>query len=66
LIGPGSGDWTIDINWNGANHVGVAAAEIPDGPRRVLWTATSCGFEYTITLVSGTSVAIDAIGDAVE
>jgi hypothetical protein len=65
LIGPGSGDWTIRITWNG-NEVIVSESEIADGPREVLWTTTSCGFGFKVELVSGTSVAIDAIGDAVE
>jgi hypothetical protein len=66
LIGPGTGDWTIRISWNVTQEATVSAADIPDGPRKVLWTTSSCGFQYTVELVSGASVAIDAIGDAVE
>ena len=64
LIGPGSGDWTIQITWNVTKQQTVSATDIPDGPRQVLWTSGACGAQYTVKLVSGTSVAIDAIGDA--
>jgi hypothetical protein len=65
LIGPSTGDWTIRISWN-SQEVTVSASAIADGPRKVLWTTTSCGFQFEVELVSGTSVALDAIGDAVE
>ena len=64
LIGPGAGDWTIQITWNVSEQATVSAADIPDGPRQVLWTTGACGYQYTVKLVSGSSVAIDAIGDA--
>lgn len=64
LIGPGDGDWTIQLTWNVTKQATVSATDIPDGPRRVLWTERACGFQYTVKLVSGSSVAIDAIGDA--
>jgi hypothetical protein len=59
IIGPGAGDWNASV---------VADAGAPEvipapgsGDRLTLYTDDSCATTYTVTVVSGTGFAIDAI-----
>ena len=62
LVGPGSGDWMVDVSISGTLR-SIAAVDIEDGPRRTLfsWCVATTGDTFTFTVASGTGFAVDAV-----
>jgi hypothetical protein len=63
LVGPGSGDWVVDVSISGTLR-SIAAVDIEDGPRRTLfsWCASTVGeTTFTFTVASGTGFGVDAV-----
>jgi hypothetical protein len=52
LIGPGGGDWTVDVEVNGSPFDTIDGTTTPVGDRQVLFSYTVCdstGFLFTVT-----------------
>jgi len=52
LIGPGGGDWTVDVSVNGGFHSTIDGTLTPSGPRQILFTYQMCDstfFEFDVT-----------------
>ncbi len=61
LIGPGGGDWTVDVSRNGVPEVQIVAP-VAVGPRQVLYSDTLCLdalFEFEVT--GGSGFGVDAV-----
>jgi hypothetical protein len=61
LIGPGSGDWFVDVN-EGGSVGGIQAVDFDDTQRQTLYETQLCtDITITITVVSGSGFGVDAI-----
>jgi hypothetical protein len=63
LVGPGSGDWVVDVNISGSVET-INADQFANAPRQMLfdWCVSSpFPTTFTCTVTSGTGFGIDAI-----
>lgn len=62
LVGPGGGDWVIEVTFGGDFFVSVDSDEVPDGPRQTILNIL-CQDSQTIvvTVTSGGGFGIDGI-----
>jgi hypothetical protein len=60
LIGPGTGDWWIQVSPTDGITTTIQDEDVDDLPRQTLYSDQTCGAEYVISLVSGT-FGLDAV-----
>jgi hypothetical protein len=63
LVGPGSGDWVVDVDISGFGQT-IDASRFTDGPRQMLFSwcvNSSFPTTFTFTVTSGTGFGVDAI-----
>jgi hypothetical protein len=63
LVGPGSGDWVVDVDINGFPDT-INASQFDDGPRQMLYSwcvNSSLPTTFTFTVTSGTGFGVDAV-----
>ena len=63
LIGPGGGDWTVDVTVDGVPQSPIDGTTTPTGPRQVLFSFSMCDstfFEFDVT-EAGVEFPVDGV-----
>jgi hypothetical protein len=62
LVGPGDGDWVVEVRDDDVVVATVSADQYADGQRRTLFFGGACAAStFTFTVVSGSGFAVDAV-----
>jgi len=63
FIGPGTGDWVVELFINGNSVDTISADSLPDAQRQLIrfWTTASDDLTFRFELVSGAGFGIDAV-----
>jgi hypothetical protein len=64
LIGPGGGDWTVDVTVNGVPFSTIDGLVTPAGPRQVLFSHSICDsteFVFEVTDDTGAEFPVDGV-----
>jgi hypothetical protein len=62
LIGPGGGDWTVEVSVNGVPDTTIDGTTTPAGPREVLYSSSMCDSTQFVFEVTAASVEFPVDG----
>jgi hypothetical protein len=60
LISPGGGTWNITVSVDGVAQPAIDSTPFPSGARLTIFSDTSCGAEYVVSVNSG-AFGLDAV-----